>query len=330
MNNQLQDNRKEGYIFTSYGKSKYLRDAIVSANTIRRYDTKRPIALYCSSEHVQKIDDYGLSGVFDVVEEIDEKFQSITGFKHNLHEFMPFDRNMYLDSDMIWCRNPDRLWHAFEPFPYTITGQESADVFYGAPKNIGVMMDILLRRRQKTLKRYGLTHLYRVQTGIMYAADQEMTKKVNDLAKKYLSEQDQTHFVSRTNEAGRTLESCEWSLGMAMTKLELFVYPWFNGMESPQLDFIHGMTKHDPDFSDVQCLYYCNPFMHGLRGIPSAATRKLILNLFYFMPRSRDHMWVTPYVLHFGWSHQKSYFNAFAEDEWAKLREEKERLPEIK
>ena len=152
MNNSLQDKHQEGYIFTSYGKLKYLRDAIVSANTIRRYDTRRPIALYCSSDHVQKIDEYNLGGFFDIVEKIDEKFQSITGFKHNLHKFMPFSRNMYLDSDMIWCRDPDRLWHALEPFPYTITGQESADVFYGAPKNIGVMMDILLRRRQRTLK----------------------------------------------------------------------------------------------------------------------------------------------------------------------------------
>jgi len=330
MNKQEQQGKqKEGYIFTSYGKLKYLRDAIVSASTIRRYDTKRPIAIYCSNDHFREINEKGFTGFFDIVDELEENYQSIVGFKHNLQEFMPFERNMYLDSDMIWCRSPDRLWHAFEPYPYTITGQESADVFYGASKNVGVMMDILLRRRQKTLKRFGLSHLYRVQTGIMYAADKEVTEKVNQLAKEYLNQQDQTHFISRTNEAGRMLESCEWSLGMAMTKLELFVYPWFNGMESPQLDYIKGMTKHDKEFTDVYCLYYCNPFMHGLRGIPSTTTRKMIMNLFYFMPRSRDYMWVTPYVLHFGWSHQKEYFNQFAEMQWERLRKEKEFISEL-
>jgi len=185
------------------------------------------------------------------------------------------------------------------------------------------MMDILLRRRQKTLKKFGLSHLYRVQTGIMYAADPGITEKVDRLAAGYLSKKDQTHFVSWTNEAGRSLESCEWSLGMAMSELKLFVYPWFNGYESPQLDFIDGLTKYDNDFRNVSCKYYCNPFMHGLRGIQPSKFRNFIKSLFFFLPRSDDHFWCTPYILHFGWSHQKSFFNAFAEREWERFKKEK-------
>lgn len=229
---------------------------------------------------------------------------------------MPFDRNMYLDSDMIWCRDPDRLWHQFSPFGYTVTGQESADIFYGAPKGIRISKDVLLRRRQKTLKQFNLTHLYRVQTGVMYASDPELTQNVNRRAKYYLGQKDKTHFVSRKNEKGRNLESCEWSLGMAMSEMKLYVVPWFNGYESPQLDFIHDQVRYNDDFTEVYCLYYCNPFIHSLRGLNSLYLRKLILGLFSILPRSQDKMWVTPYVLHFGWSHQKEYFRKFRNEQW--------------
>lgn len=309
---------REGYIYTSYGKEKYLRSAFVSAQTIRRYDKVRPIALICSREHADIIDSMGLNDVFDRIEILDERHQSIVGFKHNLHHYMPFDCNMYLDSDMIWCRHPENLWHAFKPFGYTITGQDSADVFYGAPKNAKVFFDVLLRRRQRTVRKFGLSHLYRVQTGIMYAADKDLTQKVNELAANYLQQKEKTHFVSRTNEAGRSLESCEWSLGMAMSKLELFVYPWFNGYESPQLDYIHGMVEHDEHYTDVVVQYFCNPFIQALRGLKSTALRNILLSFFSLLPRSMDHMWVTPYVLHFGWKHQKEHFFEFAEQQWTK------------
>lgn len=318
MNSEAKSSQSgEGYVYCSYGKEKYLKSAFISASTIRRYDRERPIALICSIEHANLIDKWGLSDYFNRIEILDEKHQSIVGFKHNLHVYMPFDRNMYLDSDMIWCRHPDSLWQAFKPYGYTITGQDSADVFYGAPKNAKVFLDLLLRRRQRTLKRFGLPHLYRVQTGIMYAADRDLTQKVNELAGKYLNHKNRTHFVSRTTEAGRNLESCEWSLGMAMTKLKLFVYPWFNGYESPQLDFIDGMVKHNSDYSDVLVKYYCNPFIHGLRGLKSSGLRNTLLSLFSLLPRSMDHMWVTPYVLHFGWKHQKEHYFEFANRQWA-------------
>lgn len=317
MKNIVQNNgASEGYIYSSFGADKYLKDAVVSALTIRRYDEKRPIALFCSKEHFDKKDIWNLYSVFDVIEILDPKHQSIVGFKHNLHHYMPFDRNMYLDSDMIWCRNPKNLWHQFLPFGYTVTGQESADIFYGAPKGVRISRDVLLRRRQRTLKRFNLTHLYRVQTGMMYAANRELTENVNRRAQYYLNQKDKTHFISRKNERDRNLESCEWSLGMAMSEMKLYVVPWFNGYESPQLDFIEGQVRYNDDFTEVSCLYYCNPFMHSLRGLNSQMLRNIIIKAFSILPRSQDKMWITPYVLHFGWSHQKEHFKKFRENQW--------------
>lgn len=310
----------QGYVFTSYGSDKYLRDAIVSAYTIRRHDNNRPIAICCSAEHEELLKKWQLDVFFNQILTLEPENQSIVGFKHNLHKFMPFDRNMYLDSDMILCRNPDGLWKMFEPYPYTITGQKSADVFYGAPKGWGVTWDILFRRRQRTLKRFNLTYLYRVQTGIMYNSDYDTAKKVNEFANEFLRRKDETHFISRMNEKGRSLESCEWSLGMALSAMNLHVVDWFNGQESPQLDYIHDLTKHDEDFHKVSVKYYCNPFIYSLRGIVATGIRDFYFWLFGILPRGHDHMWVTPYILHFGWGHQKKYWNAFSERMWEKIR----------
>lgn len=311
--------QKEGYVFCSYGQQKYLKDALVSIRTLRRFDRKRPVTLCCSRGHADQLAEWDLLHMVDHIEVLPDEHQSIVGFKHNLHEYMFYDCNMYLDSDMIWCKDPDPLWYSLKPYEYTITGHESADVFYGASKSVRISSDILLGRRQRTLRRFGLTHLYRVQTGVMYAADKTVTAEVNRLATEYLSRKDETHFVSRSSEAGRRLESCEWSLGMAMSAMKLFVYPWFNGYESVQLDYIHDMVKHDEEFRDVKVKYYCNPFIYDLRGLKIKSLRTLLQGILSVLPRSRDHMWVTPYILHFGWKHQKEYFNRFAEVEWNKL-----------
>jgi hypothetical protein len=103
---------------------------------------------------------------------------------------------------------------------------------------------------------------------------------------------------------------------MAMSKLELYVTPWFDGYESPQLDFIEGLTTYDEYFTNVQCKYYCNPFIHGLRGLKSDFLRNVLLTLFSVLPRSMDHIWVSPYILHFGWKHQKKYYDEFARKQW--------------
>lgn len=310
---------EEGYVYNSYGDIKYLRHAVASVITLRRYDKDRPVALFCDPKHEGFLEEKGLKELFDVVEPLATQHTSIVGFKHNTHLYMPFERNLYLDSDMLWCRDPHPLWNAFSAFGYTITGTKIADNFFGAAKNLGVIWDILFRRRQRTLRRFGLTYLSRVQSGMIYAQDYRLTKKVNELASEMLSRKGETHFRSRTQEHGRSEESCEWSLAMAMSKLNLPVYPWLQGQSSPQLDFIAHLTNYDPDFHHVECTYYSDAFMYNLRGLNYPRLRHLIMNLLSFFPGKSDHLQTVPFVLHFGWYHQKRPFFEFADRTWIHL-----------
>lgn len=313
----------EGYIYTSWGDVKYLKHVVSSVVSLRRYDRKRPVALVCTEQQMMLLQEQQLEGLFDRILPIEKKHASITGFKHNLYKYMPFDRNLFLDSDIIWCRSPDPLWVSLSPYPFTITGVQRADNFFGAPKNIGVLRDILLRRRERTLRRFGLTYLSRVQSGMIYASDIKLTSRVCKLASDYLKKIDQTHFQSRLRESGRDEESCEWSLAMAMSRLNVPVYPWHLAHESPQLDYIEEYVEHDPDFEEVSCTYYSDPFVYNLRGLKQRWFRRILMAFAGLAPGKLDQMKVTPYCLHFGWLHQKQPFQEFSERTWKRLTAEK-------
>ncbi|MDX1617688.1 MAG: hypothetical protein R3224_02805 [Balneolaceae bacterium] len=310
----------EGYVYATYGHPKYLKHALASVVTLRRYDNERPVALVCEKKHQQILEEYGLKQVFDVIHLLDPDRTSIVGFKHHIHEYMFFEKNLYLDSDMVWCKNPDPLWQSLKPFDFTITGTQVSDNFFGGPKNVGVVKDIILRRRQRTLKRFGLTYLSRVQTGMIFAQDYNLTKRVCELAQKMLDRKHETHFRSRTMEHGRSEESCEWSLAMAMSKLEVPVYPWLQGHTSPQLDYIADYTSHDPDFEYAECTYYTDQFVYNLRGLKIGWLRRLLTKLFSLIPGKGDYLKTTPFLLHFGWYHEKQPFFAFAERTWNHLK----------
>jgi hypothetical protein len=309
----------EGYVYVVYGSEKYLRHAVASVTTLRRYDTTRPVALLCESHHRDNLERNGLLDVFDYYIPLQPEHCSIVGFKHHVHNYMVFDKNLYLDSDMVWCKNPDPLWDSLKPYPFTITGTFVSDPFFGARKDIGILKDIFLNRRKRTLHHFGLTYLSRVQSGMIYASSYDAAKLVCSSATEMLLRKDETHFRSRTLEEGRNEESCEWSLAMAMSKLDVPVYPWLQGNLSPQLDFIEDLTEYDAEFEFVKCRYYSNPFVYSLRGIKSARLRSLFIRLLSLYPGNGDYMMVTPFCLHFGWYHQKQPFNKFSDLVWHRL-----------
>lgn len=309
----------EGYVYVSYGHPKYLKHTLASVTSLRRHDRSRPIAIICTEKHQKILREHGLEDMFDIIYPLPEEHASIVGFKHNIYHYMFFEKNMYLDSDIIWCKNPDSLWSSFSHFNFTITGTLISDNYFGAPKGLGVVKDILLGRRRRTLKRFGLTYLSRVQSGMMFAKDYDLTKKVCKLASEMLARKSETHFQSRKMEQGRTEESCEWSLAMAMAKLNIPVYPWLQGHNSPQLDFIEDLTEYDPDFEYVACKFYSDKFIYSFRGLKSKWKRRFLIRLFSFIPGKADYLITTPYCIHFGWYHQKQPFYSFTEKVWYKL-----------
>jgi hypothetical protein len=153
---------------------------------------------------------------------------------------------------------------------------------------------------------------------MIYAQDEACTRAVDEAAASFLDRVDETHFRSRLDE-GRSEETCEWSMALAMSKLGLHVFPWLQGHNSPQVDYIDSLTHHDPDFQEVSYRLYTNDFVYSLRGIPNAGLRDALLGVAELLPGMGEYMEFTPYALHFGWLHQKEPFYEFVDRTWDRL-----------
>jgi hypothetical protein len=308
----------EGYVLASYGPEVYLHHAVASAETIRRHDRHRPIALWCAPEHAEALRQAGLADRFAHVEPLPTEHQSIVGVKHRLHRFVPFDRTLYADSDILWCAPPDALWQQLAAYPFTTMGDPLADVWFGARKDMGVTADVVLRRRARTLRRLGLTHLPRVLSALMYVSDRDEAEAVCTSAQRYLGLQHLTHFHSRLAESGRTLESCEWSLALAMSEAGVPVFPWFRGPGSFILDYVPDAVRHDPDFAEVRYRLPTHRGVYEMQALPNDALRRALLAAVTRLPHRGEHVWMTPPALHFGRLAFKQPFYAFAERTWAR------------
>ena len=106
---------------------------------------------------------------------------------------------------------------------------------------------------------------------------------------------------------------------MAMSRLELPIYLWYQGYNSPQLDYVEGMTDYNGDFERVSCHYYSDRFIYDIRGIPNQKVRNFIIGVFTRLLGRRDSLKVTPFVLHFSWLHAKQPFYDFSDRTWARL-----------
>lgn len=315
----------EGYVLHTYGPERFVRHAVASVVSLRRHDADRPVALFCPASHRKTLEDHGVADLFQDIGHLPDEHASIVGFKHHLHRFMPYERCLFMDADIIWCRDPEPLWQQLRAYTFTATGLERADFFFGGPKGWQVAIDFLLNRRQRTMQRFGITHLPRVQAGMIYSGDRQTTRKACETAASFLAQREATHFRSRLKE-GRSEESCEWSLAMAMSRLDLPVLPWLQGQLSPQLDFIDGLTTFDPDFRNVRYRYYSDRFVYSLRGIRHAGLRNFMIDLVSRLPGRGDYLEFVPISLHFGWLHFKQPFQAFSDRVWATSARHAERF----
>ena len=104
---------KEGYVLHTYGPERFVHHAAASVMTLRRHDAHRPVALFCPDTHREHLRKHGKADLFEDIRVLPEEHASITGFKHHLHRFMPYERTLFVDADIIWCRNPDPVWKQF-------------------------------------------------------------------------------------------------------------------------------------------------------------------------------------------------------------------------
>jgi hypothetical protein len=121
MENMIEQEYKRGYFLIAIG-TEYVNEAINLVKTLRKVNDNFPVAILCTDNEKQYASE---SKMFDriVLYNFDNKFakNDYTQFekyggtpKILIPEYTPFEKTMYLDTDVLVQSNPESVWQLFE------------------------------------------------------------------------------------------------------------------------------------------------------------------------------------------------------------------------
>jgi hypothetical protein len=107
----------EGLITIAYGPEKYIRMARALALSYRRHNQLRPFAIVTDDRNVKDLENY-----FDVVIPLNSTYGVGVVQKLNLDRYSPFDETLFVDSDCLFYKSPERLWRLYSGKDFTVRG----------------------------------------------------------------------------------------------------------------------------------------------------------------------------------------------------------------
>ena len=154
---QFFDKTEKGLIYTVVGHEKYSKLAVVSAQSVKKYNPELPITLFCDKQY--KTVDYSL---FDEVILIDrEPYLWSNRMKAMLRS--PYKKTLYLDADSYILDDIEDMFVLLDKFDYAIAhGGNRIKRHYNAIKDVAVNKSIpyafaplgggtqLIRKNKKT------------------------------------------------------------------------------------------------------------------------------------------------------------------------------------
>ena len=134
-----------------------------------------------------------------------------------------FDQQIYLDSDILWCKHPNVLWKAFEPHNICAIGHPKAGGTFGYCYGKEYISNILLFKRKRTLRKFNLKGIPRISAIAIFSKNRDITASACQQARWFFTQKHLTHFNGGKNIRIDNEESCEWSMAMAWAKFHLSV-----------------------------------------------------------------------------------------------------------
>jgi hypothetical protein len=107
----------DGLITIAYGPRKYLRMARALALSYRRLGGRRPLAVVTDRAGAAQ-----LLGCFDLVVPVDAAIGPGVVHKLHLDRYTPFDATLFVDSDCLFYKDPERLWRLYARGDVTARG----------------------------------------------------------------------------------------------------------------------------------------------------------------------------------------------------------------
>jgi hypothetical protein len=101
-------NLSEGLVTIAYGPKKYIRMARALALSYRRHNQLRPIAIVTDDSNAKRVEKY-----FDIVVSLNPAYGLGVVQKLNVDRYSPFEETLFVDSDCIFYKSPERLWRLY-------------------------------------------------------------------------------------------------------------------------------------------------------------------------------------------------------------------------
>lgn len=110
-------NLSEGLITIAYGPEKYIRMARALALSYRRQNPVRRFAIVTDDSNTK-----GLENYFDLVIPLNSSYGPGVVQKLNVDRYSPFDETLFVDSDCIFYKSPERIWRLYAGRDFTVRG----------------------------------------------------------------------------------------------------------------------------------------------------------------------------------------------------------------
>ncbi|MFO1056430.1 MAG: hypothetical protein U1E53_05620 [Dongiaceae bacterium] len=107
----------DGLITIAYGPRKYLRMARALALSYRRLGGRRPLAVVTDAAGAA-----ALLGCYDLVIPVDPALGQGVVHKLHLDRYSPFDATLFVDSDCLFYKHPERLWRLYDRGEVSVRG----------------------------------------------------------------------------------------------------------------------------------------------------------------------------------------------------------------
>ena len=107
----------EGLITIAYGPEKYIRMARALALSYRRQNQRRPFAIVTDDSNTKVLENY-----FDVVIPLNSTYGLGVVQKLNVDRYSPFDETLFIDSDCIFYKSPERIWRLYAGKDFCVRG----------------------------------------------------------------------------------------------------------------------------------------------------------------------------------------------------------------
>jgi hypothetical protein len=206
----------------AYGPRKYVRMARALSLSYRRLNPTRPIAIVTDRDNAAEMANY-----FDHVILYNPAYGS--GVVQKLHAdlYSPYDETLFVDSDCVFYKSPDRLWDLYAGKPFSVRGWRylTGSTAYERQNPYEWVRDTT-----EFLKRNSILRLPHFNSGVFFFTNEPLAAKLFAQARMVYAKRDALGFVRFKN--APIADEPAFAVAMELCGIDMDPWDADNGMQT--------------------------------------------------------------------------------------------------